>query len=253
MTATAERVLMNEYRSLQKEKWTNIEVTTYQSHRSTLTRPHTNHDSHLQLVNESIFEWNVALIVLNPDSLYHGGYFKAKMTFPKDYPYSPPTFKFLRPLFHPNIYPDGRLCISILHQPGEDEMSGESAAERWNPSQRVESVLISVLSLLDDAEVSSPANVDAGVMLRKEPDAYKQMVKRDLEASKADIPEGYEMPTAQDAFKTVREPSFNMDDWGDSDDEGDFDFGNESDFEDEDMEVDDEASGSDGEEDEEAK
>ena len=29
-------------------------------------------------------------MVLNPDSLYHGGYFKAKMTFPKNYPYSPP-------------------------------------------------------------------------------------------------------------------------------------------------------------------
>jgi len=224
-TATAERVLMNEYRSLSKEKWTNIE-----------------------LVNESIFEWNVALIVLNPDSLYYGGYFKAKMTFPRDYPYSPPTFKFLRPLFHPNIYPDGRLCISILHQPGEDEMSGESAAERWNPSQRVESVLISVLSLLDDAEVSSPANVDAGVMLRNEREQYKAMVKKDLDASKADIPEGYVMPTAADAYRTVKEPSFNMDDWGDSDDE--IDFGGDSDFEDEDMEVDD-ASGSDMEEDEE--
>jgi len=224
----AERVLMNEYKALQKEKWTNIE-----------------------LVNESIFEWNVALIVLNPDSLYHGGYFKAKMTFPRDYPYNPPTFKFLRPLFHPNIYPDGRLCISILHQPGEDEMSGESASERWNPSQRVESVLISVLSLLDDAEVSSPANVDAGVMLRKQPEEYKSMVKRDLEASKADIPEGYIMPTAADAYKTVKEPSFNMDDWGDSDEE-EFDFGgSDSDFEDEDMEVDDEASGSEGEEDDE--
>ena len=32
----------------------------------------------------------MALIVLNPDSLYYGGYFKAKMTFSKNYPYSPP-------------------------------------------------------------------------------------------------------------------------------------------------------------------
>lgn len=128
-------------------------------------------------------------------------------------------------------------------------MSGETAAERWNPSQRVESVLISVLSLLDDAEVSSPANVDAGVMLRKEPEQYKAMVKRDLDASKQDIPADYVMPTAADAYKTVKEPSFNMDDWGDSD-EGEMDFGGDSDFEDEDMEVDD-ASGSDAEEDEE--
>ena len=66
-------------------------------------------------------------------------------------------------------------------------MSGETAAERWSPVQRVESVLISVLSLLDDPEVSSPANVDAGVMLRNKPDEYKRLVQKDLENSKGDI------------------------------------------------------------------
>jgi ubiquitin-conjugating enzyme E2 R len=34
--------------------------------------------------------WKVALIVTNPDSLYYGGYFVAKMAFPSNYPYSPP-------------------------------------------------------------------------------------------------------------------------------------------------------------------
>ena len=43
-----------------------------------------------QLLNDNVFEWSVALIVLNPDSLYYGGYFKAKMTFPRNYPHSPP-------------------------------------------------------------------------------------------------------------------------------------------------------------------
>jgi ubiquitin-conjugating enzyme E2 R len=118
-------------------------------------------------------------------------------------------------------------------------MSGESAAERWSPAQRVESVLISILSLLDDAEVSSPANVDAGVMLRNDPKKYKEMVLKDTEASKADIPEGYEMPTADSAYKTKREDSFNMDDWGDSDVDDDFgDFGGSDSDVDEDMEMD---------------
>ena len=30
--------------------------------------------------------------------------FQAKITFPKDYPYSPPTFRFLTKMWHPNIY-----------------------------------------------------------------------------------------------------------------------------------------------------
>jgi ubiquitin-conjugating enzyme E2 R len=95
-------------------------------------------------------------------------------------------------------------------------MSGESAGERWSPVQRVESVLISVLSLLDDAEVSSPANVDAGVMLRNDPAAYKERVIQDREKSKTDIPAGFEMPTHESAFKK-EEPVVDEFSWSDSD------------------------------------
>jgi len=196
----AEKILMNEYKDLSKETWTNI-----------------------SLIDENIFSWSVALIVLNPDSLYYGGYFKCRMTFPMNYPYAPPEFRFERPLWHPNVYTDGRLCISILHQPGDDIMSGESAGERWSPVQRVESVLISVLSLLDDAEVSSPANVDAGVMLRKDPAAYKEKVRQDKERSKADIPAGFDMPTHESAFKKEEPAPVDDFSWSDSEMGDDFD------------------------------
>lgn len=196
---------MNELKDLQKEKWVTIE-----------------------LKNNDIYTWDLALLVINPDSLYYGGYFKARMAFPRDYPYSPPAFQFLRSLYHPNIYPDGRLCISILHQPGEDTMSGELAAERWSPIQRAETVLISILSLLDDAEVSSPANVDAGVLLRKEPEAYKQRVKQDVERSKQDIPEGFVMPTHESTKPKVEE-KLDDDFWADSDVDVDSFGGSDSD------------------------
>lgn len=99
-------------------------------------------------------------------------------------------------------------------------MSGETAAERWSPAQRVESVLISILSLLDDAEISSPANVDASIMLRKQPDEYKALVKKDVEASKRDIPEGFIMPTHESTIRPV-EKDDDREFWVDSDnDEG---------------------------------
>ena len=166
-------------------------------------------------------------MVLNPDSLYYGGYFKATMTFPDNYPYTPPSFQFTRPLFHPNIYPDGKLCISILHQPGEDEQSGEKAAERWSPVQRVESVLLSIVSLLDDAECSSPANVDAGVLLRKDRDAYRKRVKQDVDKSLEDIPKGFVMPTHESTVKKPMPSSMDHDEdfWNDSGDDEDQEFG----------------------------
>lgn len=139
-------------------------------------------------------------------------------------------FRFLRPLYHPNIYEDGTLCISILHPPGEDEMSGELASERWSPAQRVESVLISILSLLDDPEVSSPANVDAGVVLRKEPARFKSLVQGDVEKSKGDIPEGYIMPSHETTTpKKQAEVLDDQDFWADSDAGSDVFGGSDSD------------------------
>jgi ubiquitin-conjugating enzyme E2 R len=144
------------------------------------------------------------------------------MIFPDDYPYQPPKFRFLNPIYHPNIYPDGALCISILHKPGEDLMSGEQASERWSPLQGVESVLRSVLLLLDDPEIQSPANVDAGVLYRDRRDAYNKRAKETVEATKKDIPDGFVMPTS---FEPAPPPKVENDDdfWAESDD--DYDFG----------------------------
>lgn len=46
------------------------------------------------------------------------------------------------------VYKDGRVCISILHAPGDDPMGYESSSERWSPVQSVEKILLSVVSML---------------------------------------------------------------------------------------------------------
>jgi ubiquitin-conjugating enzyme E2 R len=169
------------------------------------------------------------------------------MTFSNNYPYSPPTFKFLEPIFHPNIYSDGKLCISILHAPGEDEQSGESASERWSPLQGVESVLRSILLLLDDPEISSPANVDAGVMYRDNRTQYIAKAKAAVEASKKDIPKDFVMPTTLESAPPKEIPE--DDGFWDGSEDGD-DFG-ASDSSGEDFEMDeDEEEGEEEEEDE---
>lgn len=124
-------------------------------------------------------------------------------------------------------------------------MSGELAAERWSPAQRVESVLISILSLLDDAEVSSPANVDAGVMLRKNLETYKAIVRENVEVSKKDIPEGFEMPTHESTMKKPVDKFDDQDFWVDSDADDDVFGGSDSD---EEMTLDEQDTGSDDEE-----
>ena len=85
------------------------------------------------------------------------------------------------------VYADGNLCISILHEPGEDQYGYEDAGERWLPVHTVESIvriiiyvaqksyidilpqLVSVISLLssDRPNLDSPANVDAAKEVRE--------------------------------------------------------------------------------------
>lgn len=45
--------------------------------------------------------------------------------------------------------------------------SGELPCERWNPTQSVRTILLSVISLLNEPNTFSPANVDASVMYRR--------------------------------------------------------------------------------------
>ncbi|KNC48974.1 ubiquitin carrier protein [Thecamonas trahens ATCC 50062] len=168
------------------------------------------------LVGDDIYHWEVYMAG-PPDSTHEGGVFRAELEFPKDYPYNPPKMSFTSTMWHPNIHgpPDtGKVCISILHPPVEEFGSGESLAERWNPIQTVETVLISVRSLLGDPNLSSPANIDAGVEYRNDMDAYKARLRELCEKSLRELPEGFQPPEAAPSAPVVREDSVqSVGDW----------------------------------------
>ena len=80
-----------------------------------------------------------------------------------------------RPL---TVFPDGKVCISILHPPGVDAFNTlESADERWRPILGVEQILISVIAMLNDPNIGSPANIDAAIQFRDDPRGYKRKVR----------------------------------------------------------------------------
>jgi len=189
-SASAIRALQMELKSLQS---TPVEGFTVQSD------------------DQNIFKWTVALFG-PPGTLYAGGYFKATIKFPNNYPYAPPTLRFLSKVWHPNVYENGELCISILHPPVEDPHSGELACERWNPTQSVRTVLLSVISLLNEPNTSSPANVDASVMYRKwkegKGDEYVKIVKKQVEASKLEAEkDGVKVPETVEEYCIKSKPA----------------------------------------------
>ncbi|KAG1664203.1 Ubiquitin-conjugating enzyme E2 R1 [Nymphon striatum] len=200
----------------------------------------------VKLVNEDVLnEWEVAIFG-PPDTLYQGGYFKAHVKFPLDYPYSPPSVRFLTKVWHPNVYENGELCISILHPPIDDPQSGELPCERWNPTQNVRTVLLSVISLLNEPNTFSPANVDASVMYRRFKDSkgkdkeYENIIRRQVTSSRLEadkdkvvVPltrEDYCIQTkAKPSDSSIDMTDFYNDDYGDEledDDEDESDVDN---------------------------
>ncbi|XP_077128266.1 ubiquitin-conjugating enzyme E2 G2 isoform X1 [Ranitomeya variabilis] len=117
------------------------------------------------------------------DTCFECGVFPAILSFPLDYPLSPPKMRFTCEMFHPNIYPDGRVCISILHAPGDDPMGYESSAERWSPVQSVEKILLSVVSMLAEPNDESGANVDASKMWREDREQFNKIARQTVQKS----------------------------------------------------------------------
>ncbi|MCJ1446616.1 MAG: Ubiquitin-conjugating enzyme E2 7 [Stictis urceolatum] len=135
------------------------------------------------VTEDDIFQWE-ALIQGPEGTPFEGGVLVAELAFPKDYPLAPPTMKFVSPeIFHPNVYPNGLVCISILHPPGDDPHHYEQASERWSPIQSVEKILLSVMSMLAEPNDESPANVEAAKMWRERRGTYEDKVRKGMKES----------------------------------------------------------------------
>ncbi|KAL4786235.1 ubiquitin-conjugating enzyme/RWD-like protein [Aspergillus varians] len=91
---------------------------------------------------------NVRAIILGPpETPYQFGLFEFAIKFGKEYPARPPSVKAVTTnsgacRFSPNLYAGGKVCLSIL-----GTWSGEPG-EQWSSAQGLESVLISIQSLM---------------------------------------------------------------------------------------------------------
>lgn len=109
-----------------------------------------------------------AMIVGPEDSVYQYGYLFFEFEFPYDYPYNPPKVKFI-PLksnirYHPNLYRNGKVCLSILNT-----WNGPS----WSSTQSLRSILITILSILDDKPLLHEPGTFSDITIKK----YNELIK----------------------------------------------------------------------------
>tara|TARA_B100000900_G_scaffold405187_1_gene414458 strand:- start:18 stop:809 length:792 start_codon:yes stop_codon:yes gene_type:complete len=83
-------------------------------------------------------------VVFGPsDTLYRYGCYCFEFKFPTNYPFSPPKLTYMTndgcTRFHPNLYRNGKVCISILNT---------WKGEQWTSCQTIKSVLLMLVTLL---------------------------------------------------------------------------------------------------------
>ena len=84
-----------------------------------------------------------AMIFGPSDTIYRFGAYIFEFNFPTNYPYSPPKLKYMTndgvTRFHPNLYRNGKVCISILNT---------WKGEQWTSCQTIRSILLMLVTLL---------------------------------------------------------------------------------------------------------
>ena len=88
------------------------------------------------------YHWQ-ATIMGPDDSPFSGGVYFLNIHFPTDYPFKPPKINFTTRIYHPNINSNGSICLDILK-------------EQWSPALTISKVLLSISSLLTDANPDDP-------------------------------------------------------------------------------------------------
>lgn len=81
---------------------------------------------------------------------WEGGLYNLRMIFKDDYPTSPPKCKFEPPLFHPNVYPSGTVCLSLLDEEKD-----------WRPAITIKQILLGIQDLLNEPNIKDPAQAEA--------------------------------------------------------------------------------------------
>ena len=129
------------------------------------------------------------MIIGPPDTLFEGGFFKCHLFFPTEYPLKPPVLRwvwnyrvdvgindvfprFLTDIYHPNIEKDGKVCISILHDPGDDRWAHAAYFSRmtrmrmcqifvllWSPKSSPTKLSLSIILLLQNILPALPGSV----------------------------------------------------------------------------------------------
>lgn len=96
-----------------------------------------------------LMTWSVG-IPGKAGTMWEGATYPLVISFSTEYPTKPPKCRFDAGFWHPNVYPSGTVCLSILNE-----------EEDWRPALTLKQILLGIQELMDTPNLDSPAQADA--------------------------------------------------------------------------------------------
>ena len=130
----------------QLKKWPIVMMKRFQSAQKSIV---------FQIIQADPDELDVYYIMLKPTGGHYRGQthiLELKTKHGKDclFPFTAPMIKCITKIWHPNIMVTGSICLDIL-----------SDKKKWSPQNSIESLISSIILLMDCPENSSPFNSEA--------------------------------------------------------------------------------------------
>lgn len=95
---------------------------------------------------------------------YEGGIFHVKLVLGSDFPQAAPRGYFLTKIFHPNIAPNGDICVNTLKRD-------------WKPDTTLKKILMVIRCLLIEPGPDSALNEEAAVLMQEDFEAYSRRAR----------------------------------------------------------------------------
>jgi len=128
--------------------------------------------------SDDAFKWKFTL--LGPhDTPFEGEVLYGLILFTSNFPNEPPKIQFTSKMFHPNIGIDGVVCMSILHDTRIENFY-DRPDEKWVPVHTIQSIVLSMLLIIQEPNAESPANIEAAKLMRDNKIAYYRKIRKML-------------------------------------------------------------------------
>lgn len=129
-------------------------------------------DHGIYYVHDETNMMKASALMIGPENTpYHGGFYFFDITYPYNYPHSPPMIKYCTNYnnirFHPNMYVSGKVCVSILNTWRGDQ---------WTSCQTITSVLLTICSLFDNEPLTNEPGFENVNERRHNHISYKELI-----------------------------------------------------------------------------